>query len=41
MAAAALQFTREHLRAPLTLAMLLVLPATFVWLAGDVLDQFA
>ena len=41
MSAAALQFTREHLRTPLTLVMLAVLPATFVWLAGDVLSEFA
>ena len=41
MTATALQFSREHLRAPLTLVMLVVLPAAFVWLAGDVLSEFA
>lgn len=41
MGAAALQFTREHLRAPLTLVLLLALPAIFVWWTGDVLSEFA
>ena len=41
MALAALRFTREHLRTPLTLVMLAALPALFALMAADVLDQFA
>ena len=41
MGATALLFSREHLRTPLTLVMLAALPALFVWLAGDVLGEFA
>ena len=41
MGATALGFTREHLRSPLTLVMLAALPALFVWVAGDVLGDFA
>ena len=37
----ALAFTREHLRTPLTLAMLIAIPATFVWASADVLGDFA
>jgi hypothetical protein len=36
-----LLFAREHLRAPLTLTLLLVLPALFVVLAASVLGEFA
>lgn len=41
MSLTVLQFTREHLRSPLTLLVLLALPALFVWVAGDVLGDFA
>lgn len=41
MSVAALRFTREHLRTPLTLVMLTALPALFVLMAGDVLGEFA
>lgn len=34
-------FAREHLRAPLTLALLVVIPAVFVWAAASVLGDFA
>ena len=34
-------FTREHLRAPLTLALLIAIPAAFVWAAASVLGDFA
>jgi hypothetical protein len=34
-------FAREHLRAPLTLALLIALPAIFVVLASSVLGEFA
>ena len=37
----ALVFTREQLRAPLTIALLVCLPALFVLLAADVLGEFA
>lgn len=37
----ALIFTREQLRAPLTIALLIGLPALFVVLASDVLGEFA
>ena len=37
----AVVFTREHLRAPLTLVSLVVLPVMFVALASSVLGQFA
>jgi hypothetical protein len=36
-----LTFAREHLRAPLTLALLVALPAIFVILAASVLGEFA
>jgi hypothetical protein len=36
-----LTFAREHLRAPLTLILLIVLPALFVVLAASVLGEFA
>jgi hypothetical protein len=39
--AAALQFAREQLRTPLAIVLILTLPAVFVWLAGDVLSEFA
>jgi hypothetical protein len=41
VAAAALRFTREQLRTPFTLVLLLALPALFVWWTGDVLSEFA
>ena len=41
MGVAALRFTREHLRTPLTLVMLTVLPVLFLLMAGDVLGEFA
>lgn len=34
-------FTREHLRTPLTVALLIALPALFVLLAASVLGEFA
>jgi hypothetical protein len=34
-------FTREHLRAPLTLGMLVAIPAIFVWSSASVLGDFA
>jgi hypothetical protein len=34
-------FTREHLRAPLTLALLIAIPAIFVWASASVLGDFA
>lgn len=37
----AVAFAREHLRAPLTLVLLVALPAVFVLLAADVLGEFA
>lgn len=37
----AIVFTREHLRAPLTLALLIAVPALFVLLAASVLGEFA
>lgn len=37
----ALSFAREHLRTPLTLALLVALPAFFVVLAASVLGEFA
>jgi hypothetical protein len=41
MAVVALYFTREQLRTPFALALLLGLPALFVWWTGDVLSEFA
>ena len=41
MQAAALQFTREQLRSPLSIVLILTLPALFVWWTGDVLSEFA
>ena len=41
MRSTALQFTREHLRTRLTLALLVIIPVLFVLLAGDVLSEFA
>ena len=38
---AALTFAREHLRAPLTLVLLIALPAAFVVMASSVLGEFA
>ena len=37
----ALHFTREQLRTPFVLVLLLTLPALFVWWTGDVLSEFA
>jgi len=37
----AVAFTREHLRAPLTLGLLITIPAIFVWAATSVLGDFA
>ena len=37
----AVAFTREHLRAPLTLALLIAIPAIFVWASASVLGDFA
>ena len=34
-------FAREHLRAPITLALLIAIPAVFVWAAASVLGDFA
>ena len=41
MQVTALQFTREQLRAPLTIVLIVALPAFFIWLASDVLSEFA
>jgi hypothetical protein len=38
---AAVSFTREHLRAPLTLVLLVAIPAFFVLIFASVLGQFA
>ena len=37
----ALAFTREQLRAPFTLALLVAVPAVFVWASAGVLAEFA